>query len=110
MMGPNGLMTYWYLGYGFNQLEDPDTMRLRREMRNHNGGAMAAPLAIAAPETSGWRDRDVVPAPIAHSLHILDDARDVGEIRISLPVVTQDLSACPRCLCHDNRRGESNSP
>jgi hypothetical protein len=87
MMGPNGLMTYWYLGRAFNQLEDPDTMRLRRDMRNQNGGVMAAPLAIAAPETGGWRDRDVVPAPVAYSLHILDDASDVEEIRISRSTV-----------------------
>jgi hypothetical protein len=57
MMGPNGLMTYWYLGRAFNQLEDPDTMRLRRDMRNQTGGVMAAPLAIAAPETLAARPR-----------------------------------------------------
>jgi hypothetical protein len=83
MMGRNGLMTYWYLGRAFNQLDDPDTMRLRRDMRNPTGGIMAAPLAIAAPETGGWRDREVVPAPVAYSLHILDDARGVDEIRIT---------------------------
>lgn len=82
MMGRNGLMTYWYLGRAFNQMDDPDLMRLRRDMRNAVGGIMAAPLAIAAPETGGWRDREVVPAPVAYSLHILDDARDVDEIRI----------------------------
>jgi hypothetical protein len=82
MMGRNGLMTYWYLGRAFNQLDDPDTMRLRRDMRNPAGGIMAAPLAIAAPETGGRRDREVVPAPVAYSLHILDDARGVDEIRI----------------------------
>ena len=87
MMGPNGLMTYWYLGRAFNQLEDPDTMRLRRDMRNQNGGVMAAPLAIAAPETGGWRDREVVPAPVAYSLHLLDDANDVEEIRITRSTV-----------------------
>jgi hypothetical protein len=87
MMGPNGLMTYWYLGRAFNQLEDPDTMRIRGDMRNQNGGVMAAPLAIAAPETGGWRDRDVVPAPVAYSLHILDEARNVETIRISRSTV-----------------------
>jgi hypothetical protein len=89
MMGSNGLMTYWYLGRAFNQLEDPDTMRLRRDMRNPAGGIMAAPLAIAAPETGGWRDREVVPAPVAYSLHILDDARGVDEIRIIRSTVRQ---------------------
>jgi hypothetical protein len=89
MMGPDGLLTYWYLGRGFNQHEDPDTMRLRRDMRNASGGVMAAPLAIAAPETGGWRDRDVIPVPIAYGLHIIDDARDVETIRVTRSTVRQ---------------------
>lgn len=89
MMGPSGLLTYWYLGRGFNQLEDPDTMRLRRDMRNPAGGVMAAPLAIAAPETGGWRDRDVIPAPVAYGLHIVDSARDVATIRVTRSTVRQ---------------------
>ena len=87
MMGPSGLLTYWYLGRAFNQLEDPDTMRLRRDMRNVAGGIMAAPLAIAAPETGGWRDREVVPAPVAYGLHILDAARDVATVRVTRTTV-----------------------
>jgi hypothetical protein len=87
MMGPEGLITYWYLGRAFNQAQDPDTMRLRADMRNPGGGIMAAPLAIAAPETGGWRDRDSVPAPVTYSLHIIDDARDVGEVRVSRATV-----------------------
>jgi hypothetical protein len=89
MMGPDGLMTYWYLGRAFNQDQDPDTMRLRRDMRNQAGGILAAPLAIAAPETGGWRDREVVPAPVAYSLHILEDAADVTEIRVVRSTVRQ---------------------
>jgi hypothetical protein len=89
MMGPTGLITYWYLGRAFNQHEDPDTVLLRRDMRNRAGGIMAAPLAIAAPETGGWRDRDVVPAPVAYGLHIVDDARDVAEIRVTRSTVRQ---------------------
>jgi hypothetical protein len=87
MMGPEGLITYWYLGRAVNQDQDPDTMRLRRDMRNPAGGILAAPLAIAAPETGGWRDREVVPAPVAYSLHILEDAADVAEIRIDRSTV-----------------------
>jgi len=83
MMGSDGLISYWYLGRAFNQILDPDTVRLRRDMRNNTGGIMAAPLAIAAPETGGWRDREVIPAPVTYGLHILDDARDVAEIRVS---------------------------
>ena len=51
------------------------------------GGIVAAPLAIAAPETGGWRDRESIPAPVAYGLHILDDARDVAEIRVSRDTV-----------------------
>jgi hypothetical protein len=87
MMGPDGLITYWYLGRAFNQTVDPDTVRLRRDMRNSTGGIMAAPLAIAAPETGGWRDRDAIPAPVTYGLHILDNARDVAEIRVSRSTV-----------------------
>jgi hypothetical protein len=87
MMGPDGLITYWYLGRAFNQAEDPDTVRLRRDMRNAMGGVMAAPLSIFAPETGGWRDREVVPAPVAYGLHIIDDARDVTELRVKRTTV-----------------------
>jgi hypothetical protein len=62
-------------------------MKLRRDMRNSEGGIMAAPLALAAPETGGWRDREVIPAPVAYGLHILDDARGVSEIRITRSTV-----------------------
>jgi hypothetical protein len=87
MMGPDGLITYWYLGRAFNQAEDPDTVRLRRDMRNSTGGIMAAPLAIFAPETGGWRDREAVPAPVTYGLHIIDDARDVTELRVTRTTV-----------------------
>jgi acyl-coenzyme A thioesterase PaaI-like protein len=86
-MGPEGLITYWYLGRAFNQEVDPDTMLLRADMRNAAGGIMAAPLAIAAPETGGWRDREAVPAPMTYSLHILDPATDVRTLRITRETV-----------------------
>jgi hypothetical protein len=87
MMGPEGLITYWYLGRAFNQEVDPDTMLLRADMRSPGGGIMAAPLAIAAPETGGWRDREAIPAPVAYGLHIIDDASDVTEIRVTRSTV-----------------------
>ena len=86
-MGPEGLITYWYLGRAFNQEVDPDTMRLRPDMRNASGGIMAAPLAIAAPETGGWRDREVIPAPMTYSLHVLDAAQHVQGVRVSRETV-----------------------
>jgi acyl-coenzyme A thioesterase PaaI-like protein len=87
LMGPEGLITYWYLGRGFNQGVDPDTMSLRSDMRNGDGGLMAAPLAIAAPETGGWRDREVVPAPMTYALHVLDPAPDVRAVRVTRETV-----------------------
>jgi hypothetical protein len=86
-MGPEGLITYWYLGRGFNQEVDPDTMILRSDMRNGDGGLMAAPLAIAAPETGGWKDREVVPAPMTYALHVLDPAPDVRAVRVARETV-----------------------
>jgi hypothetical protein len=87
LMGPEGLITYWYLGRGFNQEVDSDTMMLRSDMRNRDGGLMAAPLAIAAPETGGWRDREVVPAPMTYALHLLDPAPDVRAVRVTRETV-----------------------
>src|SRR3979411_1336084 len=89
MMGPSGLLTYWYLGRGFNQREDPDTMRLRSDMRNRAGGIMAAPLAIAAPETGGWRDRDVVPAPAPYGLPNVDTRRGLSVVLVARATVRQ---------------------
>jgi hypothetical protein len=87
LMGPEGLITYWYLGRAFNQEIDPDTMSLRPDMRNAGGGIMASPLAIAAPETGGWKDRESIPAPMTYSLHILDAAPDVQTIRVTRETV-----------------------
>jgi acyl-coenzyme A thioesterase PaaI-like protein len=87
LMGPEGLITYWYLGRAFNQEVDPDIMRLRPDMRTAGGGVMAAPLAIAAPETGGWRDREAVPAPLTYSLRILDAASDVRAVRVTRETV-----------------------
>jgi acyl-coenzyme A thioesterase PaaI-like protein len=86
-MGPEGLITYWYLGRAFNQEVDPDIMRVRPDMRTAGGGIMAAPLAIAAPETGGWKDREAVPAPLTYSLRILDPAPDVRAVRVTRETV-----------------------
>jgi acyl-coenzyme A thioesterase PaaI-like protein len=78
-----GLLSYRYLGrtHTFDKNGD-NRMKLRRDMRNANGGIMAAPLCIASPESGGMDDDEFVPNPVIASMLILDDARDVREIEI----------------------------
>src|ERR1700677_1822106 len=87
LMGPEGLITYWYLGRGFNQEVDSDTMSLRSDMRNGDGGLKGAPRAIAAPETGGSRDGEVAPAPMTYALPLLDPAPDVRAVRVTRETV-----------------------
>ena len=73
LMGPEGLITYWYLGRGFNQHVDPDTMSLRSDMRNGGGGLMAL---VESLEFLG---------PVRRATLRLEQARDI--------VLRVDLSA-----------------
>jgi hypothetical protein len=84
-----GLLSYRYLGRTSAALDrgGGETMRLRHDMRNPSGGVMAAPLCIASPESGGMADDAYVPNPVIASLHILDDARDVGEIEVRREVI-----------------------
>lgn len=84
-----GLLSYRYLGRSHAGIDRDagDTMRLRHDMRNPAGGIMAAPLCIASPESGGMADDAFVPNPVVASLHVLDDARDVAEIRIRHDVI-----------------------
>jgi hypothetical protein len=78
MMGPRGLLTYWYLGRGFNQLEDPDTMRLRPDMRNAHFVApgTVGPFLVLVDAVAG-RDRR-----IACRLTLIDEGRDHGVVAV----------------------------
>src|ERR1700676_125934 len=78
MMGEGGLMTYWYLGRAFNQHEDPDTMRLRRDMRNASGGILAAHHG----HRSGSRRRP-----------------PGGSVRSTSRRTSPTPTTCPRCTC-----------
>jgi hypothetical protein len=84
-----GLLSYRYLGRTSAALDrvGVETMRLRHDMRNPSGGVMAAPLCIASPESGGMADDAYVPNPVIASLHILDDAHDVGEIEVRREVI-----------------------
>ncbi|MEY2398537.1 MAG: hypothetical protein QOJ00_1711 [Actinomycetota bacterium] len=79
-----GLLTYRYLGKRTPVIDagvERETMVLRRDMRNVNGGIMASPLCIAAPEPY-WLDDAVVPAPVMMAYEIVDAARDVREVEV----------------------------
>lgn len=85
MGGPDGLMTYRYLG----TQADLDTggreggMNIRRDMRFPGGGLMAAPLSIALADAGGVHgDAVTVPAPVLSTVHVLDDGKDVRAIRV----------------------------
>ncbi len=86
VMGPDGLMTYRYLGS--RSTVGPDgaiegAMNIRRDMRNAAGGLMAAPLSIAIADAAGViGDAVSVPAPVISSVHVLDPGLDVTEIRV----------------------------
>ena len=86
VMGPDGLMTYRYLGTRSTVGPDGEVecaMRIRRDMRNAAGGLMAAPISIALADAAGViGDAESVPAPVISSVHILDAGLDVTEIRV----------------------------
>ena len=86
VMGPDGLMTYRYLGSRSTVGPDGDiegAMAIRRDMRNSAGGLMAAPISIALADAAGVvGDAISVPAPVISSVHVLDPGVDVAEIRV----------------------------
>lgn len=84
MGGPDGLMTYRYLGTqsDLSSSTGDAGMRIRRDMRNPAGGLLAAPLGIVLAEAGGPRaDAGGVPAPVFSSVHVLDDGKDVTHVR-----------------------------
>ena len=86
VMGPEGLMTYRYLGSRSTTAADgtvEGAMVIRRDMRNAAGGLMASPLSIAIADAAGVTgDAVSVPAPVITSVHMLDAGHDVTEIRV----------------------------
>jgi hypothetical protein len=86
VMGPDGLMTYRYLGSRSTIAADgtvEGAMAIRRDMRNAAGGLMASPLSIAIADAAGVTgDAVSVPAPVISSVHVLDAGHDVTEVRV----------------------------
>jgi hypothetical protein len=79
------LLTYRYLGRTNPTLDlgcSDITMPLRHDMRNQNGGIMAAPLSVAAAECGGMHDDYYIPNPLSSSVQILDNAEGVTRVRV----------------------------
>lgn len=85
-----GLLSYRYIGRKYAQMdnvEEDNTVTLRRDMRNGAGGVLFAVLGISAPESGHMSDLEAVPNPVIHSCQILDPGRDVSRIE----VISQEL-------------------
>ena len=86
MGGPDGLMTYRYLGTQADLSVSEggaSRMTIRRDMRNPAGGLTAAPLSIAIADAAGVQgDATGVPAPVSTSVHVLDPGADVAAVRV----------------------------
>ncbi len=86
IMGPNGLMTYRYIGssgaVALDRHHSESTAVVRRDMRGP-AGILAAALEIMGGDClSVLDDAIAVPAPIHCSLGVLDRGDDVGEVRV----------------------------
>jgi acyl-coenzyme A thioesterase PaaI-like protein len=83
MGGPDGLMTYRYLGthaHAVDRHHATGTMRLRSDLRGPIG-LQAAPLLILVADTIGILDDAIaVPAPVHFDLAIVDDGSGVDEV------------------------------
>jgi acyl-coenzyme A thioesterase PaaI-like protein len=84
MGGPDGLMTYRYLGTHAEATDRHHAlgrMRMRSDLRGP-AGLQAAPLLILVADTIGILDDAIaVPAPVHFDLAILDDGAGVEEVR-----------------------------
>ena len=83
MGGPEGLMTYRYLGTHADALDRhhaTGSLRLRSDLRGPHG-LLAAPLVILVADVIGILDDAIaVPAPTQMSLCVLDDGTGVEEV------------------------------
>lgn len=59
-----------------------DTVALRRDMRDPDGGILLAVLGIASPDGGGMSDLEAVPNPVVHSCQVLDPGYDVLRIEV----------------------------
>ena len=83
MGGPDGLMTYRYLGthaHAVDRHHATGSLRLRSDLRGEHG-LLAAPLTILVADVIGILDDAIaVPAPTQIALEIIDDGAGVDEV------------------------------
>src|ERR1700678_2659855 len=83
MGGPEGLMTYRYLGTHARSIDRhhaTGSLRLRSDLRGPHG-LLAAPLMILVADTIGILDDAIaVPAPTQMSVEIFDDGHGVDSV------------------------------
>ena len=85
-----GLLSYRYIGRTYASMDRgpvDDTVTLRHDMRNTNGGILLAVLGIASPEGGGMSDLEAVPNPVVHACQVLDPGRDVKRVAILTEVL-----------------------
>jgi acyl-coenzyme A thioesterase PaaI-like protein len=94
-LGPEGLISYRYLGCNSVALDRHHAegrMRIRHDMRG-TGGLLVAPLGIALLDTAGINvDAIATVAPTRIDLDILEAAFDVEEVRIAGQIVREGRS------------------
>jgi hypothetical protein len=86
------LLSYRYIGREFSSMNTgaKDTVAVRHDMRNSNGGVLAQVLALCAPGGGQKSDLEAVPNPVIHSMQILDDAHDVTNLMVVDAEVLKD--------------------
>jgi len=80
-----GLLSYRYIGRSWSSMDVgpcDDTVALRRDMRDPDGGILLAVLGIASPDGGGMSDLEAVPNPVVHSCQVLDPGYDVLRIEV----------------------------
>ena len=85
-----GLLSYRYIGRTYASMDRgpvDDTVTLRHDMRNTNGGILLAVLGIASPEGGGMSDLEAVPNPVVHACQVLDPGHDVKRVAILTEVL-----------------------
>lgn len=90
IMGPEGLLTYRYIGStgarAIDRLHSESTARLRRDLRGP-AGVLASALSIIGGDASSTIDDAIaIPAPTHAAIEVLDDGAGVDEVRCHVEI------------------------